>query len=147
MSRWIRHQRDLSPDMKYLIIPEQHKDGAWHFHALLSGFKGTMRDSRHTSATGRPVYNITSYRSGFSTAVHIDDREAVAYYVTKYITKDFVKQFNQRRFFCSRNLKRPVKMTNSPIFKLTLPLFREKVGDFGETELYNITPLLGGYGG
>lgn len=25
-----------SPDIKYLVVPEQHKSGCWHFHALLS---------------------------------------------------------------------------------------------------------------
>lgn len=138
MSRWIRHQKERSPDLKYLIIPEQHKDGAWHFHALISHYKGSLRDSKHKSATGLPVYNMTSYRGGFSTAVYIEDKEAVSHYVAKYITKDFVKKFNQRRFFCSRNLIRPVKTVNSPIFSLSLPLFRQKVADYSDREIYRL---------
>ena len=141
LDRWLNHQRERSNyELRYLIVPEQHKNGAWHFHALISHFNGILRDSGHKSGSGRPIYNITSYRSGFSTAVPIDSREAVANYVTKYITKDFVKTFNQRRFFCSRNLLRPVKTTNSPIFKNTLPLFRKKVHDGRYTEIYDLLP-------
>lgn len=136
ISRWLHHQKDKAPDLKYLVVPEQHKDGAWHFHALIANYNGSLRDSKHRSGSGRRVYNITSYRSGFSTAVEIDNREAVASYVTKYITKDFIKTFNKRRFFCSRNLQRPVKTVNSPILSLTLPLFRQKVSDLPDKELF-----------
>lgn len=127
MNRWIHHQKEKSPDLKYLYIPEQHKNGAWHFHALISGYKGTLKKTPHKSATGREVYNMTSYRSGFTTAVKIDNKGAVAQYVSKYITKDFIKMFNRKRFFCSQNLKRPVKSVNSPVFSTTLPIFRKKV--------------------
>ena len=140
VSRWIHHQKEKSPDMKYLIVPEQHKSGAWHFHALISQYKGTLRDSKHTSSTGRRVYNITSYRSGFSTAVKIDDREAVAVYVSKYITKDFIRMFNRRRFACSRNLIRPTKYINSDILKNTLPLFKEKIYEDQDFFYYSIIP-------
>lgn len=141
LDRWLSHQRDRSDgELQYLIVPEQHKSGAWHFHGLISHFNGVLRDSGHKSASGRPIYNITSFRSGFTTAVPIDSREAVANYVTKYITKDFVKTFNQRRFFCSRNLVRPTKTINSPIFRNTLPLFRKKISDLGDRETYEIVP-------
>lgn len=145
IDRFLSHQRDRSnssgKELKYLIIPEQHKSGAWHFHALLSGFNGVLRDSHHFTASGRPIYNITSYRAGFSTATPIDNKDVVASYITKYITKDFVKSFNQRRFFCSRNLTRPVKTVNSDIFSKTLPLFRRRVADLGDRELYEIDSL------
>lgn len=138
MSRWLHHQKENNPDFSYLIVPEHHKDGAWHFHALISHYSGTLRDSKHKSSSGRIVYNMTSYRSGFSTAVKIDNREAVSNYVTKYITKDFIKKFNQRRFFCSRNLNRPIKVSNSPIFSCSLPLFRHKLYDGESYELYEL---------
>ena len=36
MSKWIHNQKDKNPDFMYLVVPEQHKSGAWHFHALIS---------------------------------------------------------------------------------------------------------------
>lgn len=136
MSTWLHHQRNKSreagKEFKYLIIPEQHKSGRWHFHALISGYTGRLKDSGIRSASLRPVYNITSFYSGFTTAVEIDNKEGVSSYVTKYITKDFIKYFNQRRFFCSRNLSRPKKSINSSIFKRS-PLFFKQVADNGSS--------------
>ena len=137
---WLRHQKEKSPDFKYLFIPEQHKSGAWHFHGLMSNYKGSLRDSKHKSSSGYKVYNITSYRGGFSTAVYIENSDAVCNYVLKYITKDFIKTFNQRRFFCSRNLIRPKKSINSPIFSMTFPSLRRKAADLGDRELYYLLP-------
>ena len=138
ISRWIHNQKTKNPDMKYLFIPEQHKSGAWHFHALISGYKGSLRDSKHKSSSGRQVYNMTSYRGGFSTAVKIDNKVAVSNYVVKYISKSFIKLFNKKRFFCSRNLKRPIKSVNSPIFDKTLPIFRRHLYDGGDYDLYAV---------
>lgn len=153
MSTWLHHQADRSRErkmnFKYLIIPEQHKSGRWHFHALISGYVGTLRDTGLKSPALYPIYNMTSFRSGFTTAVEIDSSEHLASYVTKYITKDFVKTFNQRRFFCSRNLVRPVKTINSSVFRDTLPIFRVKTAETDSTEQYTIfkPPYKGGLGG
>ena len=148
ISTWLHHQSDRSREVgkkfKYLIIPEQHKSGRWHFHALISGYIGTLHDSGLQTSTMRPIYNITTFRSGFTTAVEIDSKEGVSSYVTKYITKDFIKMFNQRRFFCSRGLIRPVKSVNSPVFLNILPLFRKKVSDSAYFEQYEL-PVFNDY--
>lgn len=137
MSTWLHHQADRSreagKEFKYLIIPEKHKSGRWHFHALISGYTSTLKRSGYKTNTLRPIYNITSFRSGFTTAVEIDSKEGVSNYVTKYITKDFITTFNQRRFFSSRNLIRPTKTVNSSIYRQTLPIFRRKVAETHET--------------
>lgn len=134
INRWIHNQRINSPDLKYLIVPEQHKSGRWHFHGVFSQFKGSMRPSGHKSSSGRPVYNVTCFRSGFTTAVAIDNREAVSHYITKYITKDLIKQFNRRRFISSKNLTRPQKEINSKTFYLTPPLFKHR---YFESDTYD----------
>ena len=131
MSRWIHNQynrsREQGVDFKYLIVPEMHKSGRWHFHALISGFVGTLKPSKCATQSGRLVYNITSFHGGFTTAVKIDSKDGVASYVSKYITKEFIQYFNQRRFFCSRGLVRPTKQINSHVFSNTPPLFRRLV--------------------
>lgn len=131
MSRWLHHQQTKSREKNisffYLIVPEQHKSGRWHFHALISGYTGALKDSGLKTTSLRPIYNITSFRSGYTTAVPVDSREGVAEYVSKYITKEFIQMFNRKRFFCSRGLKRPVKSINSRVFSTTFPLFRRFV--------------------
>ena len=140
MSTWLHHQRDNSRekgiDFKYLIIPEQHKSGRWHFHALISGYTSTLKDTKLKTTNLDPIYNITSFRSGFTTAVRISSKEGVSNYITKYITKDFVTTFNQRRFFCSRNLSRPIKTLNNNIISKYLPLFRRHIYEDDRTNHY-----------
>lgn len=138
MSTWLHRQRQHSPDLKYLIVPEFHKDGALHFHALLGNFNGRLRDSGK-KRNGRVIYNLSGYRSGFSTAVPIDeDYDAVSAYLKKYITKDMPVMFAKKRFWASRNLVRPVKSYNN-LFKLdNLPIFRRPVYENDRLEIYDL---------
>lgn len=145
MRRWLSHQRERSlkygRELKYLIIPEQHKDGAWHFHALLSGYSSTLRDTGLKTSQLRTIYNITSFRLGFTTAVKIDSMAGVSTYITKYITKAFVSRYNGKKFFCSVGLKRPVRQVNSPLLRKIIheaPLFVEKVGETPTQFYYHI---------
>lgn len=140
MSRWLHAQQVRAEGhLKYVVVPERHKDGALHFHALISGFKGALKASGHVQ-NGRDVYNITSYRSGFSTAVKIDDIAKVSSYVRKYITKDMIKEFGRKRYFCSNNLTRPEKVVNSNYFADCLPLGKTHIYDSGEYDIFNLDP-------
>lgn len=120
MLRWLNNQRrSTSPNLQYLVIPEFHKDGAIHFHALLKNYHGYIKKTNKRSRKGNnEVFNLPSFRGGFTTASYIDDNlEAVAQYVSKYITKDLIQIFNQNRYFCSKHLIRP-KLYNNRIFWL-----------------------------
>ena len=34
---WLKNmQQRFAPNLQYLVVPEQHKDGAWHFHGLFA---------------------------------------------------------------------------------------------------------------
>ncbi len=115
MNTWIRNAKERhSPALKYLIVPELHKSGAIHFHALLRGYEGTLKDSKHTN-NGRKVYNIKHWHFGFSTAVKIDNIMAVSNYIKKYITKDMILLPGKKRYFCSQDLIRPEKKTNTSL--------------------------------
>ena len=39
LSTWLNNLRKKSPDLQYLFVPEQHKDGAYHFHGLVSNLE------------------------------------------------------------------------------------------------------------
>lgn len=122
MTKWLHNAKDRhSPNLQYLVIPEQHKSGHWHFHALLSHFEGQMKDSKHCQHS-RPIFNIKNWMFGFSTAVRIDDegQEAVSRYIRKYITKDmlsgqFKRAMGKRRFFASTGLVRPEKIVDDDL--------------------------------
>lgn len=119
MLRWLNNQRRThSPALQYLIIPEFHKDGAIHFHALLKNYNGRVnRTGKRTRKGKNEVFNLPSFRGGFTTASPINENiEAVAEYVSKYITKDLIKTFNKNRYFCSQGLIRPKKYKNKFIW-------------------------------
>ena len=97
--------------MKYLIVPELHKDGAYHFHGLLSCCPELqMQFSGHFTKEGEPIYNITDYGFGWTTATEVQNNQAVAKYVTKYITKELCTSTSgKKRFWCSRNVQKPIE--------------------------------------
>ena len=81
--------------MKYLVIPEHHKDGAIHMHGLISG-NFNLLDSGHKTERGATIYNMPEWTWGYSTAIETDHNVGrIAHYITKYITKDFRKIFGK----------------------------------------------------
>lgn len=84
-------------DLKYVICPERHKSGDIHFHAIMNS--AALRLSPALSPytglpltnNGDPLYNITDWKYGFTSAERIQsatvDREKVAKYIFKYMGK------------------------------------------------------------
>lgn len=113
--------RGRETKIKYLLIPEKHKNGAWHMHGLLSGLQpDDLRPFELTENIperlkkmirgGTAVYDWTRYRRafGYFTCTEIESREACAKYVTKYISKDLqktVRESGEHLFFASQGLK------------------------------------------
>ena len=94
------------PNMKYLIVPELHKDGKnYHFHGLLSNVDGMRFKFSGKYSKDMPIYNILDWSYGFTTATKVTDTERVSSYITKYITKTsehYLKE--KRRYYASRNI-------------------------------------------
>ncbi len=106
-SDWLSRCRRKAPDMKYLVVPEQHKNGAWHFHGLFSCCDALgFTDSGKRDKKGNRIYNIGCYRFGFTTATKVKNTEKVSKYISKYITKELCSvAFGRKRFWASRNLQ------------------------------------------
>lgn len=91
---------------KYIAIPEYHKSGRIHLHALMSG-DFQLVDSGHKLGE-KTIFNIADWqeRFGYCTAIKITGNiNNLAYYCTKYITKGNEKIFG-RFYWSSRNLLR-----------------------------------------
>lgn len=109
--RWCSRK---SPDVKMLMVPERHKDGALHFHGLMSDIEFNLIPAKdpHTekpiySATGAPLFSIKDWKNGLSTLAVIppeDNYARVVNYLEKYINKDGNIGYNQKRYFRTRNL-------------------------------------------
>lgn len=111
---------NYAPDLKYLIVPELHKDGKKiHFHALIADvgnikfeFSGKVSAGKYIydidkCKWGKKIYNMPLWKFGWSTATAVQDNNKIAGYICKYITKDLLAVTkNKRRFWSSLNLDR-----------------------------------------
>lgn len=105
LSSWLCSVRRLCPGVKYIMVPEQHKSGRFHFHGLFAGCDGLkFTDSGHKAA-GEIIYNVGSYKLGWSTATRVRENKRVVKYLCKYITKELCQVTSSRkRYWASRNL-------------------------------------------
>lgn len=131
--RNLNRERDEGAKIKYLLIPEQHKDGAWHLHGLLKGLtdedlrpfdlsEKLPERIRKQLAKGVKVYDWTRYRRafGYFTCTEIDNQLAVSKYITKYISKDLqktVREAGEHLFFASQGLNGRTAIVKNSIDK------------------------------
>lgn len=122
IGKWIDLiKHTVCKDLKYLIVPELHKDGAYHFHGLLGNTDGlTFVNSGkiQRNGLGKPVlddegnpiiiYNLIDYKLGFSTASRIRNNARATAYITKYITKELSSVTEgKKKYWRSYNLDKP----------------------------------------
>lgn len=87
MRNWLSNQVKRK-GLKYLIVPELHKDKAIHLHGFLNDCDFNFVDSGHFDKENRRIYNVKDWRLGFSTAVLLDDSKInICKYICKYIVK------------------------------------------------------------
>lgn len=119
LNTWLKNQRDRNGKFKYVFVPEYHKDGALHFHGVMSGYTGKLRRSRNAKTNGllygkrgNPRYDLAEFTLGFTRVEPIgqtsDDHAKVGAYIRKYITKDMVNIFGKKRFWTSQKLSKPI---------------------------------------
>lgn len=121
-SQMVRDYRKKTGNaVKYLLIPERHKDGCWHLHGFLLGLPAEALHAFQRSErlphrilerlkSGVQVYTWQAYaqRFGFSVFEEIQNNEAVSKYITKYITKEAMKtitELNAHAFYASKGLQ------------------------------------------
>ena len=121
ITKWLNNQRCKCPDLKYLVVPEMHKDGAFHFHGLIANCDGlTFSDSGRVAIGNKAykrtkenqhfptIYNMDNWKYGYSTATTVVSSCKSASYICKYITKDLIQGIGKRRrFYPSNNLDLP----------------------------------------
>lgn len=103
-----KNLRRRFPGVRYIFVPEQHKDGAFHFHGLIGGcdLSAMLKDSGK-KCNHKPIYNLDAgWNYGFSTVSLVQKQGAVGRYISKYITKDMAVPKGKKRYLSSNNLKR-----------------------------------------
>lgn len=118
-------------ELLYILVPEQHKDGAWHFHGFFGGKGLKVEDSGTISvpwekqpkrprdeeeraawlaAGGHVVYNLPQWPLGFTTAIELyGEYSAAVGYVSKYIGKQNGERPMGRWYYSGGPLKKPEK--------------------------------------
>ena len=129
LNNWLDNQVRRS-GLRYVLVPERHKDGAIHFHGFFNDAlsvvdSGTVippeggRPRKPRSAAqrrlwlqggGHVVYNLPAWSLGFTTAIELygSKRAAVAY-VCKYISKQQHDggKIGGRWYYSGGDLRRP----------------------------------------
>ena len=117
--------------LRYVLVPEQHKDGAFHFHGFFAGEGLEVVDSGTISMAGwehprRPcseaeraqwlaegghiVYNLPQWTLGFTTALELYGTYGSAVgYVCKYIGKQEGQRPLGRWYYSGGALAKPEK--------------------------------------
>lgn len=133
MTTWLQNRVDRK-GLKYLLIPELHKDGAIHFHGLFndslprqeSGLLsapdggGTRRPADEAERNAlleqgfAPIFNLPDWGYGFTTAIDLyGDRRKAINYVVKYIGKFGSTKIGGRYYYSGGKLSRPkIRLAN-----------------------------------
>lgn len=139
-SKWLNNYNRLNnTKIKYILIPEQHKDGAWHMHGLMSGirdkhiYRFTLTDNiprkiKDIIIAGDDVYSWTSYakKYGYITMTKIKSVERVSRYITKYINKDMansIKDLGAHMYYCSKGLNVATEIKRGALSHNNAPKF------------------------
>ena len=119
-TQWIRDQRKLGSNISYLLVPECHKDGAWHMHGFFSGVDKFLVSFADEAKSGLDVplrlveggfYDWPGYRKnfGFCSFGLIHNKIAASFYIVKYLTKEMQESavpVGANLYYCSQGLNR-----------------------------------------
>lgn len=110
--------------LRYILVPERHKDGAIHFHGFFSDALDAV-PSGHKDRRGHMIYNLPGWTLGFTAAIEVygDYAGAVAY-CCKYIGKQGDKPAG-RWYYSGGDLREP----GVAFGEVTIGELREQFGD------------------
>ncbi len=118
LRRWRRRK---GVELMYLMVPDVHQSGAYHYHGLLNGVDALLDWTPYVEINGdmhkvgegydgdgRRVYHVDGWDCGHNSATRIEHSGRVATYIS---SKHFARQIcdvgkGMRRVRASRNLSR-----------------------------------------
>lgn len=121
----------VNNDFAYLFITEKHKDGAFHFHGLVRDLPDIY--------TNNYGYLSSHYFDdlGFNSFSKIKDYSKCCNYITKYITKDCIKNTNGHIYISSKGLNKACREEFSQID--FIPSFSNDYVEMKDFKLSDIT--------
>ena len=96
--------------LRYILVPERHKDGAFHFHGFFGGDGLEVVDSGHHDKQGHTIFNLPQWGFGFTAAIGLYGTYSQAVgYVCKYIGKQGGERPMGRWYYSGGDLREPQK--------------------------------------
>lgn len=100
VTRWLKRLRKAGYKLRYIAVCEPHADGFPHFHLLIHDYSSTSQQlidpvPRFCPSRQRPcLFMAGDWREkyGFDDIEPLRDPLASAFYVAKYLTKDFQRR-------------------------------------------------------
>lgn len=138
LSQWIRDFRKVYGGFSYVLVPELHENGAWHFHGLVSGipdsclcpFVPGIHPWKLVKA-GYLNFPLLGEAVGFVSLGALRDAVGAAFYVTKYITKEHAHDdYYQHLYFCSHGLRRARPVADCYVYNSQLESCLESESDY-----------------
>lgn len=120
LSQWMRDRKKAyQTDLKYLLVPEFHEDGAVHVHGFLSGLPDSRLTSFDDLGKTQPIpvrllhhgfsrWDDFDRKFGFCSLAPIRDRDAAAFYISKYVSKNLCQRASElgaHLFWASQGLR------------------------------------------
>ena len=82
---WISdYNKKYNANLKYILIPEQHQNGAWHMHGLMNGI---APESLRKNKNGYWEIGYYADRFGWFSCSPVKNKKKISTYITKYIVK------------------------------------------------------------
>lgn len=134
-SQWLRnYQKKHNIQIKYLLVPEKHKDGAWHMHGFIYGLP-----IEHLTLNDNGYYDWLPYRQkfGYISIDFIKDKSRASSYISKYVSKNImalVQDLNQKMYYCSKGLKEAEIIKKGSMTDITDPLYST---EYVQVKFYN----------
>lgn len=97
--------------LRYVLVPERHHDGAFHFHGFFAGVGLEAVPSGHSDRQGHPIFNLPQWTFGFTAAIRLYGTYSQAVgYVTKYVGKQDGERPMGRWYYSGGDLREPDKL-------------------------------------
>lgn len=102
---WVgNYNKRFGTKLRYILIPEQHKDGAYHMHGLFSGVAADSLCKNEYGYLDMPYYRK---HFGYISLDKLRNKDKAVSYITKYISKGFAQtdiESGKHLYYVSKNL-------------------------------------------
>ena len=106
LKKLLKKIKRKNKNFRYIFITEKHENGAFHFHGLIGGIN---KEDFVLNDNGYYHLPIFTDNLGFNSFSPIVDYSKCCNYITKYITKDCVKNSHNQVYISSRGLKKATR--------------------------------------